>query len=105
MNKREKRLKAERFAKRRDEKHLQQSAEVALETLNVLPVYVLRTMFGFGNERCERYIREFHRIYHAMVNHEVSYEQIRASVEAETGLKYKPGEMEWYNMRKEETAE
>lgn len=100
MNKRELKAKAERRRKRLDEKQLQKSAETALEILNVLPVYVLRTKFGFGNERCERYIREFHRVYRAMIQKEVKFETLRDSVEAETGLQFNVEEMEWRNLKK-----
>lgn len=63
------------------DKLVRKACEIALNTLIVIPLYVLRTEFGFGKERGQRFAREFKRIHTAVAKGEVSIETLKSELQ------------------------
>ena len=55
-----------------EQKNILNGAELAVDVLQVIPVYVLMNVFGFGNKRLERFFVEFLRIYNKVMSGKVS---------------------------------
>lgn len=88
MNKRDKRLKEKRYLERRADKLKKQGAEQAIDTLYVLPLYVLREQFGFGNVRLMKFIDRFNRITEQMAQSKVPLSTLAKHIEYETGIRF-----------------
>ena len=100
MTKQERKAKKQRRDKRIKEKDMNIAAKLAVNALMVIPAYVLRTKFKFGNERTERFMTEFVRIWEAVCKGEVKVETLAESLEAETGIRI-DSDGSIYNMRKD----
>ena len=100
MTQREKKAKKQRRDKRIKQKDMNIAATFAVNALMVIPAYVLRTKFKFGNERTERFMTEFVRIWEAVCKGEVKIETLAESLEAETGIRV-DADGNIYNMRKD----
>ena len=99
MNKHQQKLKELRQKNRIDHKLTYKGAEVALGVLMIIPLYILHDMFGFGNKRCEKFIKEFHRLYNCVKDDKVSLKTLAESLDAETGLVYDINTFEVFNRR------
>ena len=100
MTQREKKAKQQRREERLKQRDTNLAAQLAVNALMVIPAYVLRTKYGFGNERTERFMREFVRIWEAVCKGEVKVTTLADSLDAEIGIRfYDDGSV--YNMRKE----
>lgn len=100
MTQREKKAKQQRREERLKKRDTNLAAQLAVNALMVIPAYVLRTKYGFGNERIERFMREFVRIWEAVCKGEVKVTTLADSLDAEIGIRfYDDGSV--YNMRKE----
>lgn len=75
------------------------AVNLAVNLMLVIPCYVLREQFGFGNKRMEKYITEFHRLYQAVVKDKVKISTLADSVEHDTGIKI-ADDSEIWNVRK-----
>lgn len=100
MTQREKKAKKQRHSERLNAKAMNSAATLAVNALMVIPAYVLRTKFKFGNERAERFMTEFVRLWEAVCKGEVKVETLAESLEAETGIRV-DADGNIYNVRKE----
>lgn len=100
MTQRERKAKQQRLEKRLKQRDTNSAAKLAVNALMVIPAYVLRTTYGFGNERTERFMAEFVRIWEAICKDEVKIETLAESLEAETGIRI-DADGNIYNMRKD----
>lgn len=66
--------------KERD-KLVRKACEIALGSLIVIPLYVLRVEFGFGKERGQRFAKEFKRIHTAVARGDVSIDTLKSELE------------------------
>ena len=101
MTQREKKAKKQRRDKRIKQKDMNIAATCAVNALMVIPAYVLRTTYGFGNERTERFMTEFVRIWEAVCKGEVKVETLAESLDAEIGIRF-DSDGSIYNMRKDD---
>ena len=88
MNRHQKRLKQSRRQERIDRVSKFETASLALNLMVVLPCYVLREQFGFGNKRMEKYLTEFHKIYQAVADGKVKLSTLADSIEHDTGISF-----------------
>ena len=88
MNKRDKKRKEHRYLERQADKLKQEGAEKAIYTLYVLPLYVLREQFGFGNVRLMKFIDRFNRITEQMAQSKVPLSTLAKHIEYETGIRF-----------------
>lgn len=95
MNKQQRRAKEKRYLERRQEKITLQGAQIAIEQLGVVPVYVLHEKFGFGHDRLIKYILEYQRIMDSVARGQVGLNTLAEVVNADTGLKRSDGA--WYD--------
>lgn len=100
MTKQEMKAKKQRRDKRIKQKDMNIAATLAVNALMVIPAYVLRTTYGFGNERTERFMAEFVRIWEAVCKGEVKVETLAESLDAEIGIRF-DSDGSIYNMRKD----
>ena len=100
MTKQERKAKKQRRDKRIKQKDMNIAATFAVNALMVIPAYVLRTKFKFGNERTERFMTEFVRIWEAVCKGEVKVETLAESLDAEIGIRF-DSDGSIYNMRKD----
>ena len=56
MTQRERKAKQQRLEERLKQRDTNSAAKLAVNALMVIPAYVLRTTYGFGNERTERFM-------------------------------------------------
>lgn len=63
------------------DKLVRKACEIALGSVIVIPLYVLRVEFGFGKERGQRFAREFKRIHTAVAKGEVSIDTLKSELE------------------------
>lgn len=87
MNKRDKKRKEHRYLERQADKLKKEGAEQAIDTLYVLPLYVLREQFGFGNVRLMKFIDRFNRITEQIAQNKVPLSTLAKHIECETGIK------------------
>ncbi len=99
MNRHQRRLKQNRRQERIDRADKFEAANLAVNLMLVIPCYVLREQFGFGNKRMEKYITEFHRLYQAVVKDKVKISTLADSVEHDTGIRI-ADDGEIWNVRK-----
>lgn len=84
MAKKKKRGKApnpQKAVQREKEKLVRKACEMALSTLIVIPLYVLRVEFGFGKERGQRFAREFKRLHTAVARGDVSIDTLKSELQ------------------------
>lgn len=68
------------LSKKRDEL-IKQASAIAINHLNIIPLYVLRMQYGFGKKRGQKFIAEVMRIHNAVVNGEVSVETLKSELD------------------------
>ena len=84
MAKKKKRGKApnpQKQLNREKDKFIRKACETTLNSLIVIPLYVLRMEFGFGKEHGQRFAREFKRIHTAVAKGEVSIDTLKSELE------------------------
>jgi len=87
MNKRDKKRKEHRYLERQADKLKLQGAEQAIDMLYVIPLYVLREQFGFGNVILMRFIERFNQITEQLGHKKVPLRTLVDHIEYETGIK------------------
>jgi hypothetical protein len=90
MNKRDKKRKEHRYLERQADKLKKEGAEQAIDMLYVLPLYVLREQFGFGNVRLVRFIDRFNSIAKQIHENKVPLRTLVEHIEYETGIRLEP---------------
>lgn len=88
-----------------EQKNILNGAELAVDVLQVIPVYVLMNLFGFGNKRLERFFVEFLRIYNKVMSGKVSCVTLAREIEMKSGIKIDLATGEVFNTRKDEDSE
>lgn len=68
------------LSKERDEL-IKKASAIAINHLNIIPLYVLRMQYGFGKKRGQKFIAEVMRIHNAVVNGEVSVETLKSELD------------------------
>jgi hypothetical protein len=101
MTQRERKAKQQRLEERLKQRDTNSAAKLAVNALMVIPAYVLRTTYGFGNERTERFMTEFVRIWEAVCKGEVKVTTLAESLDAEIGIRF-DSDGSIYNMRKDD---
>ena len=98
-NKHQNKLKQNRRKERLERTDRYAAAEIAVDSLVVIPAYVLHDMFGFGNKRLEKFIDEYKRLWSLVKDDKVKVDTLRASLDAETGIVYNPSDGIVYNRK------
>lgn len=84
MAKAKKRGKSPNMKKQLDrerDKLVRKACESALNSLIVIPLYVLRTEFGFGRVRGQRFAKAFQHIHTAVAKGDVSINTLKSELE------------------------
>lgn len=105
MDKIRRKLKKKNRAVKIEKKNVLSGAELALDVLQVIPVYVLMNVFGFGNTRLERFLKEFFRIYQKVMTGKVSCNTLASEIEMKTGIRIDLATGDVFNTRKDEDDE
>lgn len=92
MNKRMRRAKEQRYIERQERKVKTDATSLAIDVLEVIPVYILHEIFGMGHDRLIKYIKEFDRLTCLVADRKVKLETLASCIEMETGLMYKQDE-------------
>lgn len=96
-NKRDIKLKKQRFAERLEEKQLHKAATIAAQHSFAIAMYSAKAVFGdrASNPKMEALIEKMLRIWEMIGDRKVSIDTIVASIEAESGIRYdlKTGEI------------
>ena len=99
-------LNAKRKKKRRDirlqKQQIMDGAEIAVDVLQVIPVYVRMNMFGFGNKRMERFMINFFNLYNKVMSGKVSCITLAREIEMRTGIRIDLATGDVFNLRKDE---
>ena len=85
-----------------EKKQVMDGAEIAVDVLQVIPVYVLMNLFGFGNVRLERFLMEFFRIYQKVMTGKVSCNTLASEIEMKSGIRFDLATGDVFNIRKGE---
>lgn len=99
MNNYQRKLKQKRKLDRDREKITLAGAEIAINTLCVLPSYVLAEEFGFGQKRLMRYMEKFCDAYTAVIKKQVSLETL-ADLVKDKGVVINLKNGEWKECKK-----
>lgn len=83
----ERKLKMQRRLEREADKLKKEGTDTAINILQVLPVYVLATRYGFGNLRLERFITELYRLTGKVKNDENLLATMINELEYDKGIK------------------
>lgn len=83
----ERKLKMQRRLEREADKLKKEGTDAAINILQVLPVYVLATRYGFGNLRLERFILELYRLTEKVKNDERILSIMLNELECDKGIK------------------
>ena len=94
MNRQQRRLKDKRHLDRIEEKMKYDGAQIAIDTLSVLPAYALMEEFGFGKKRLMRYMKRFTDTYRAVIEKKVTLETLASCIE-DKGIKIDLKSSEW----------
>ncbi len=76
MNSRQKKLKEQRYLKRKEDKLKLDGAKLAIDVLSVLPAYALAEEFNFGQKRLMRFMKRFIKTYDAVIKKQVTLETL-----------------------------
>lgn len=94
MSKGKKKQSGGRSRRQKDKQHLkdiedrmvQKGARAAVNALGVIPCYALRTEFGFGAARLERFSERFKYIFDMVCDKKVSLETLAGELEHDCGF-------------------
>lgn len=70
--------------------------KAAVDVLMVLPMYVLRKKFGFGEKRLAEYMREFNRIIDETIQRKIDTTVLAEELIQGTKIEYDSKKREWY---------
>lgn len=98
MTKHQQRQKELRRRLREDEKFRMESAQISIDVLSVVPVYVLLEMYGWKNKRLTRFILRYSKIIDDIAKHRISVAALAEEISNNAKLKYDDGS--WYDVRK-----
>ena len=71
----------ERELKKERDALIKMASAIAINHLNVIPLYVLRMQYGFGKKRGQKFIAEVMRIHNAVIAGEVSVETLKSELD------------------------
>lgn len=97
MTKHQQRQKELRRRLREDEKFKRDSAQISIDVLSVVPVYILLEMLGWKRKRLTRFILRYSKIIDDLAHKRISTERLAEQIEIETGLQYNDGS--WLDMK------
>lgn len=98
MTKHQQKQKELRRRLREDEKFRRESAQISIDVLSVVPVYVLLELCGWKNKRLTRFILRYSKIIDDLAKHRISVEALAEEISTKAKLKYDDGS--WYDVRK-----
>ena len=97
MTNHQKRQKELRRRLREDEKFKRDSAQISIDVLSVVPVYILLEMLGWKRKRLTRFVLRYSKIIDDLAKKRISTERLAEQIEMETGLRYDDGS--WWDMK------
>ena len=98
MTKHQQKQKELRRRLREDEKFRRESAQISIDVLSAVPVYVLLELCGWKNKRLTRFILRYSKIIDDIAKHRISVEALAEEISTKAKLKYDDGS--WYDVRK-----
>jgi hypothetical protein len=96
-NKRNERMKKQRYAERLEEKQIHKAAKVAAQHSFTIAMYAVKDVFKerASNPKMEAFIVRMFELWDKVADGDVRIETLASSIEAETGIRYdlKTGEI------------
>ena len=97
MTKHQQRQKELRRRLREDEKFRRESAQISIDVLSVIPVYIMLEQYGWKRKRLTRFIKRYSKIIDDLAKKRISIEALGEQILSETGLRYDDGS--WYDTK------
>lgn len=97
MNKYQQKQKEMRRRLREDEKFRRESAQISIDVLSVIPVYIMLEQYGWKKKRLSRFILRYSKIIDDLAKKRISIEALGEQILSETGLRYDDGS--WYDTK------
>lgn len=102
MNKHQLRLKEMRKRLREDEKFRRDSAQLSIDVLSVVPVYIMLEQYGWKRIRLSRFINRYAKIIDDIAKKKISPETLAEEIYSQTKIKYDDGS--WYDTREKRSV-
>ncbi len=102
MNKYQQRQKELKRRLKEDEKFRRQSAQISIDVLSVVPVYVMLEQYGWKRKRLTRFIKRYSKVIADIAAKKISVEALGEQIFSETGLKYDDGS--WWDTKAKKSA-
>lgn len=102
LNRWQKKQKEMRRRLREDENFRMESAQLSINVLSVLPVYILREMNGWGRIRLGRFIVRYAELIDALRNGKVTTDALAEEIYMRTDIKYDDGT--WIDMKQKKSV-
>lgn len=97
MNKHQQRQKEMRRRLREDEKFRRDSAQLGIDVLSVVPVYIMLEQYGWKRIRLSRFIRRYAKIIADIASKKVTPDTLAEEIYSQTGIKYENGN--WWDTK------
>lgn len=82
---------------REDEKFFRDSAQLSINVLSVVPVYIMLEQYGWKRIRLSRFIRRYATIIADIASKKVSPQSLADEIYQQTGIKYDDGN--WWDTK------
>lgn len=97
MTKHQQRQKELRRRLREDEKFRRESAQISIDVLSVVPVFILLEQYGHKRKRLTRFIKRYSKIIDDLAKKNITIEALGEQILLETDLQYDDGS--WYDTK------
>lgn len=87
---------------REDEKFRRDSAQLSIDVLSVVPVYIMLEMYNHKRKRLSRFIRRYAKIIADIAEKKVKVETLAEEIYSQTGIKYDNGN--WWDTKAKESV-
>ena len=87
---------------REDEKFFRDSAQLSINVLSVVPVYIMLEQYGWKRIRLSRFIRRYATIIADIASKKVTPDSLADEIYQQTGIKYDDGN--WWDTKTKESV-
>ena len=87
---------------REDESFRREAAQLSINVLSVVPVYIQMEMYGHKRIRLSRFINRYAKIIDDIAKGKVSPETLAEEIYSQTGIKYDDGS--WYDTKEKRSV-
>lgn len=102
MNKYQQKQKELRRKLREDEAFRRKSAQISIDVLSVVPVYIMLEQYGWKRKRLTRFIHRYSKVIADIASKKITVEALGEQILSETGLKYDDGS--WWDTKAKQSV-